>query len=107
MGKKKKDFDVSEQITPRVVRVDAACYALSCGKDQLYRLINSGEIKSYLDGKARKIDVASIDQYTARRLAEPFARASYPKREEKDDAWQQVGDAAACVVESIKPKKGK
>jgi excisionase family DNA binding protein len=80
MGKK-KDIDVSEQIARRIVGVQAACYALGCGRDRLYELLSTGEIESYLDGKSRKIVVASIDRYITRRLEsskqfEPYRRSA-------------------------------
>jgi len=83
MGKK-KDIDVSELIERRIVGVEAACYALGCGGDRLYELLNSGEIESYLDGKSRKIVVASIDRYIAHRLesSKQFERYHRPVRHE-------------------------
>jgi excisionase family DNA binding protein len=81
MGKK-KDIDVSELIERRIVGVEAACYALGCGKDKLYELLSAGEIESYLDGKSRKIVVASIDRYIARQLeaSRQFERYHRPVR---------------------------
>ncbi len=43
---------------------------LDCGVTRVYELINSGELESYKDGAARKIVVASIRGYIARRLAQ-------------------------------------
>jgi hypothetical protein len=42
---------------------------LDCGNTRLYELINAGALKSYLDGRSRKITVESIRGYIARRLA--------------------------------------
>ena len=39
-----------------------------CGRDRLYSLLASGEIESFTDGHRRKIIVASIEAYIARRL---------------------------------------
>ena len=66
MGKR-KNIDVSEKIERRVVGVDAACFALNCGRDQLYALLSNNQIESYLDGRARRVTVESIDRYLARR----------------------------------------
>lgn len=46
-----------------------ACFMLDCGRDRLYSLLASGEIESFTDGHRRKILVASIDAFIARRLA--------------------------------------
>jgi hypothetical protein len=40
---------------------------------RLYRLMRSGELPSYWDGRARRITVASIHDYVARRLADADA----------------------------------
>jgi excisionase family DNA binding protein len=65
-----------------VTSVAGACHALSCGRDRLYSLLGSGEIESYTDGRSRKIVVASIESYIARRLeaSKQFERARYPAR---------------------------
>ena len=53
-------------VSPRV-----ASRLLSLGNTRLYQLIRNGEIDSYLDGKrARRITMASIKRYIARRLHE-------------------------------------
>jgi excisionase family DNA binding protein len=52
----------------RITDVNGACGALNCGRDHLYDLLNSHEIESYLDGRSRKIVVASLDAYVARRI---------------------------------------
>jgi excisionase family DNA binding protein len=43
---------------------------LDCGVTRVYELINSGELESYKDGAARKIVVASIRDYIARKLSQ-------------------------------------
>ena len=43
---------------------------LDCGRTRLYELINAKELESYLDGKARKITVASIYARVRRKLQE-------------------------------------
>jgi hypothetical protein len=59
-----------DPIGPLVVRPTQAMLMLNCGREQLYELINAGELDSYLDGAARKITVASIHQRIERKLAE-------------------------------------
>ena len=67
-----------------VTNVDDACEMLDCSKDTLYGLLNSGAIESYLEGRFRKVFIASIEAHVARRLAESkqFSRARYPTRRE-------------------------
>src|SRR5262249_24603154 len=66
-----------------VVSPRRARYMLDCGNTRLYELLNSNELESYLDGRSRKIIVASIYQLIARRLGAEKAptRASQPRRE--------------------------
>jgi hypothetical protein len=44
-----------------------------------YELINTGQLDSFLDGKARKITVASILRYIARKLAAAGAARAAPQ----------------------------
>jgi hypothetical protein len=46
-----------------------ARYMLDCGNTRLYELLKNNELESYLDGRSRKIIVASIHRFIARRLA--------------------------------------
>lgn len=65
--------------SPLVVRPRAAREMLSCANERLYQLLNSGELESFRDGRARLITVASIHAYIRRRLAEAGgAPASVP-----------------------------
>jgi hypothetical protein len=41
---------------------------LACGNTRGYELIAAGELESFRDGRFRKITVASIKAYIARRL---------------------------------------
>jgi excisionase family DNA binding protein len=54
---------------PLVVDPTGGCVLLRCGLDKLYKLLSSGEIDSYLDGRSRRIPVASIKAYIERRIA--------------------------------------
>ena len=56
-------------IEPLLVRPREAWKMLGCGNTHGYELLNTGELDSFLDGKARKIVVASIHRYIARKLA--------------------------------------
>jgi excisionase family DNA binding protein len=76
----KKD---APQIEPRVGSPKDAQRRARLGKDRLYELLNSGEIESYLDGRSRKIVLASVDAYIDRQIAQSkgsFQRGRYPKQ---------------------------
>jgi excisionase family DNA binding protein len=76
----KKNVNAPPNMKPLVTNVRGAQVALDCGHDQVYDLMHSGEIESYLDGRKRCIVVASIEAYVARRRAasKEFERARYP-----------------------------
>jgi hypothetical protein len=80
----------------RITNVNGACAALDCGRDRLYDLLNSGAIESYLDGRSRKVVVASIDAYIARRVEasnKRWERARYYLHKEQRQAGKGA-DAA-------------
>jgi hypothetical protein len=60
-----------ESVRPLLVRPKRAKQLLDCDDKKLWGLIRSGELASFLDGRARRISVASIEAYIARRLAAP------------------------------------
>lgn len=53
-------------VRPRIAREMLG----GCGLERLYRLLNSGELESFRDGRARYVTVASIEGYIARRLSD-------------------------------------
>ena len=57
------DDDGSLVVSPRRAR-----HLLDCGNTRLYELIAARELETYKDGKSRKITVASIKDYIARRI---------------------------------------
>ena len=75
----------ASNLKPLVTDVPGACQSLGCGHDQIYDLMRAGEIDSYLDGRARRIIVASLEAYVARRreASKQFERARYPERSVK------------------------
>ena len=78
--RRKKD---APKIEPRITDVDGGCKRANMGKDRFYQLLHSGEIESYLDGRSRKVLIASVDAYIDRQIAESkgsFRRARYPRR---------------------------
>jgi excisionase family DNA binding protein len=56
-----------------VVSPSRAALMLDCGEARLYELLKAGELRSYKDGKSRKILVASVHAYIERKLAEAAA----------------------------------
>ena len=56
---------------PLIVSPRHAQELLSIGHSRLYELIAAGELATFKDGKSRKITVASIKEYVARKLAAP------------------------------------
>jgi hypothetical protein len=54
---------------PLVVSPRRAQQMLDIGHSRLYELLSDGELQSFKDGKSRKIVVASIRNYVARKLA--------------------------------------
>jgi hypothetical protein len=72
-------------VQPLLVRPRDAWLMLRCGNTFGYSLITSGELISFRDGRSRKIVVASIHDYIARKLAAgkaaaPTGAASQPRR---------------------------
>jgi hypothetical protein len=57
-----------DDVTPLAVKPKVAWRLLSCSNTYGYELLAAGELDSYLDGKARKITMASIQSYIARRI---------------------------------------
>jgi hypothetical protein len=57
------------------------------GKDRFYQLLHTGEIESYLDGRARKVVISSVDAHIDRQIAQSkgaFQRARYPRRRDSE-----------------------
>ena len=52
---------------PEVVNVDVACEMMQCGRNNLYRLLNSdnaeNKLKAYKNGRVWKIPKLAIQQY--------------------------------------------
>jgi excisionase family DNA binding protein len=66
---------------PLVTDIPGARAMLACGHDKIYDLIKANEIESYLDGRSRKIVIASIRAYVARKAAaaKQFEPARHPR----------------------------
>jgi hypothetical protein len=55
-------------VTALLVSPATARAMLECGQTRLYQLLAAGELDSFLDGRSRKILVASIHAYVRRKL---------------------------------------
>lgn len=53
-----------------VVSANEAMRALDCSRTKLYQILDRDELDSFLDGKSRKITVASIRNYISKKLQE-------------------------------------
>ncbi len=61
-----------------VVSPRRARHMLDCGNTRLYELLKHKELESYVDGRSRKIIVASIHRYIAQRLKEAESTVAFP-----------------------------
>ena len=60
-----------QQDSRLLVRPRVARHILGdCSNERLYKLLNTGEIESFVDGRARWIIAESLGRYVSRRLAE-------------------------------------
>jgi hypothetical protein len=59
---------------PIVATVNETMIMLKISRATLYQLLNSGQLQSFREGKARKILCRSIETYVERRLNEEACR---------------------------------
>jgi hypothetical protein len=57
------------EAVPLVVKPKVAWQMLACSNTHGYELLAAGQLESFRDGRSRKITVASIHRFIARRLA--------------------------------------
>src|SRR5262245_40790121 len=74
----------TEVVEPLAVRPREAWRMLSCSNSYGYELLAAGELRSFSDGSARKITVASIKSYIERRLAKADKIRKSPAKPFKD-----------------------
>ena len=74
-------------VAPLAVPPSQAAHLLSIGISRLYRLLRTGKLASYRDGRARRITTASIHEHISRRLAEDNAPSSRQRRSRRG-LWQ-------------------
>ena len=72
--------DLSDWEGALVVKPKVAWKMLACSNTRGYELLATGELVSFKDGKSRKITVASIKDYIARRATAPASEAPCGKR---------------------------
>ena len=84
-----------------VVSPRRARHMLDCGNTRLYELLKRNELESYLDGRSRKILVASIHRHIARRLAAERAAAAAPQARPPAGLAEQASCQAGEVTMSL------
>ena len=75
--------DLSDWEGALLVKPKVAWKMLACSNTRGYELIAAGQLESFRDGRSRKITVASIHRFIARRLAAekaPRAATEAPRR---------------------------
>jgi hypothetical protein len=89
-GRKSANTTTKANVEPLLVRPREAWRMLGCGNTRGYQLIASGELETFLDGSARKIVVASIHAFIARKLAssEKGETPEAPRRRQSSDTNQ-------------------
>ena len=48
---------------PQLLTVDLVCHALKLGRTAVYRAIQTGELKSVLIGKSRRISLNALEEF--------------------------------------------
>jgi excisionase family DNA binding protein len=84
--------------------VDEAAQMLRVGRSQMYYMLNSGEIDSIRIGKARRIPVASLNEYVAAKLgadADTLAAHSTLPLPLTVDIWALADLVAARVAQRL------
>ena len=66
---------------PLVVKPKTAWQLLACSKTRGYELLAAGVLDSFLDGRSRKITVASIRRYIEQRLRRTAQSPSLARRD--------------------------
>jgi hypothetical protein len=87
-----------DELVPLVVKPKTAWRLLACSNTKGYELLAAGELESFLDGRSRKITVASIRALIARRLAAEKGATAERARSRPDQrrtARTPDGEAAA------------
>jgi hypothetical protein len=86
--------DETHILKPLVTGMAGACTLLDCGLDQIYDLIYSGELDSYLEGARRKVTINSIEKLIERRLATKGGKLDRSQLLEKRLAAKRIKKSA-------------
>jgi len=69
LSRQEKQAQPPPSVTPLAVPPSQAAHLLSIGISRLYRLLRTGKLASYRDGRSRRIPMVAIHEYVARHLA--------------------------------------
>jgi hypothetical protein len=86
---------INKEVPGRLVgSVEDVVFILDSNRDDVYELLRTGQIESFLDGRRRKILLASVETYVARRLkaSKQFEPHRHPVR--RPDGVVQTGIGA-------------
>jgi excisionase family DNA binding protein len=92
-------------LQPLAVAPREACKLLSLGISTIYSLMRSGELESFADGRRmRRITVASIHAYVARRIADSDSKQWRARQLRRGKQQQQaaVDDTLRVLPKPIK-----
>jgi hypothetical protein len=93
---------VAVAIEPLAVPTRVAWHMMGISNAHGYKLVELGEIDSYLEGRVRKVTVASIKAYIARKLAEAKKDSAGPVRTEKATATSVARRAERKAAEGTR-----
>ena len=77
---------------PLVVKPRVAWKMLACSNTRGYELLAAGKLDSFLDGRSRKITVASIRRYIEQRLRRTAQSPSLARRDREVAAQRNSRD---------------
>jgi len=85
LGRDEKRAQPPPSIAPLAVRPSEAARMLSIGISRMYKLLRTGALVSYRDGRSRRVVVSSIHEYVARHVAADPAgwRQIHPRPQER------------------------
>ena len=66
------------EVEPKLTDVTGSCTMLGVSKETLYRLIKSGDVKSFRIGKGRRVLISSIEDYISREASREFTAGNCP-----------------------------
>src|SRR5690242_1103817 len=61
----------TDHVEPLAIKASKACEILDCSTVHLWKLMSEGELEHFLDGRFRKVTMASLKAYIARRQKAP------------------------------------